>query len=1279
MYYNHMLLRVLLVCCLLALGAHGQGLRILSTYLNAFVINGKFQQNATITVQCTDADYGVYRYITITQSDGTARLLGVRCNAPTYMYTKTQIGVVPNDGFLQLYGNCLLQSPFQQGLNIPEVDFSRSPANPGQIVLQSHHKRRLAQAHGRVQHHRKGFEWILNAVSAGLYCTFAGCGGNDVDLTELTNRVNTLENAGKNLSSSVETMAKELSSLFTAQKNFSATTTAALKDIQDLTKQQIDRAINDVNIQANTTNYLRTLNSQLTKEFGDFQVNLLGTQTQVSSLNAQLLSGFNLTSGNIARVVYDQNLINGNLSLRINDVANTSTKYLAYLRGKVDRITAKMQQQINQLNNFVRNIQARRAEAKWVHSVLQPTIDAGYTPFLLNLGVPPSADTDELVWKLNVETTRILYIRNNAGLTAQMVDLAWYCNTQKLLDFGSSVSSFSDVLRRFGPANCNSSVPQACECWAASQRYSCATSAAAINASNWLNSTDLRLSTVCNGSAVTTGALTVHTTLDSLFLLWGSVCSDGTYNNGDLRVLSGLTGLGASIPYNPAVCVPILDQIIDVSITGQNFIYASLFYMQLAFSRVYVSADYYARFIYGVVPDGITSREDPLAVVNGSDARCFYNAFMSFDTGTHPMLPVYKIQFVQEITSVTTTLDNVTAQTVTQVTASVPNDIVLPRSDSIVVGDPADPSAIWNIPDTDLSVSVTPEGRCGHVTYPMVDFATNFTQYKWEVGNKRQFDHFCGANVASYYRRTLNVQGKCTGSALIGEGGWCTTRNSFSISAASGGFQLQPLTGTQSSAIVQIVAPQGDLTQAIFSDCPSITLAQTAPNLATLTLGNPRIDADITAAIIVGGDCATVTSSFVIPSNKQRPYYIPACVGTTRSSLTVSVFRYDSNNDLQPCGNTTNVTVDRQTFINTFSIPDSIQTNVTTQVVVDKSQIAIVQSDADLRGILADMMLAQIRTIVNIGLQLNASDYDNYQSLLNRIYQGTQDIADLMNRTRNTELYNYTSAFDSYYTNINKILEDQRKSINDSHKTLDDLGNKVFDAQSLAAEIANLTVRVNKAVNDFADALKAYVNADVAMARSVVTTLGQIKSNSLSFGDFFGGVGDLLRDGIGGAAGALVGGIGAVLDEAIKVGNAAFDMFERGLDKVLGIGVSAFQILFYGVIALVGCVVLFFIFKATGGGQFGKILSNELAISDLKANYAPPPPPPPQPTQQPTATPPTTTADKVSVAVDKVADAVKSAVATKGRVNQHMIGVADEMRASRGMKRAKRKGPYTAV
>lgn len=1211
--------RVFVLLLVAQWAAAQSGLRIISDRYNTFVLNGLFQQNHTMTVQCTDSDFGIWRYLSVNRADGTSNTVGVRCNAPTYSYTTERVGYVAADGLSLLFSNCLVQNPYGYDPNLlAQIDLSRAPTNPGQVVAQAIHRRKLVhelrpESLARPFHKRKFWASVISGLVGGvLACALplglcgGGGGADPAKLAELNTQVGILQGTTATLVQTTNNMAGQITSLFTAQSEFASTVAGSLTTTTQLFNQQLDLANKSLQAQKDTTDYLTYLNGGLSQDLGNLRTQLGGTQTQVSALETQVLAGFNVSAGNLAAVVRDMNYVSGNLSLQLNTSNTQFANRLGYLRARVEKLTVTTQTQLMQINDLLRNTQARRALAEFTQTKIPVIIDQGFVPFLGNLGTAPSADSSEFVWKMGIEVSRVLYIRNSGGLSAQQLDVAWYCSTAKLIEFGNSVSTWLDIFRQFGPSNCNNTLAGNCTCWAVSQRFSCATTSLAYASSDWLNKTDLRNSSVCT-SAVTTDAAVSHVTLDSLLVVLSSVCNDGTWDSLDLRVISGMLGRSAAIPLNTAVCGMVFDTLADVSTTGNNFMYAMLFYLQLAFAKVYVSSDSYAKYIYGTVPDGVTTIDDPLGMVNGTDVRCYYSTFMSFD-GVHPMLPVYKMTFASTSASVTMSLDNVTTNDITQITQAVPTDFLLgPLDSQFVVGDPADPGSIIDAPFSAITLSPSPQGRCGGLDYAITDHPDNFTISKWNTNNRAIFDHFCATNVPSYFKRTLDGDGLCTGTALAGEGTWCSIRQNFEISSTVGGFQLQPRTGTGATTIVEMIIPDGNITSLLFSECPSVSLQQTAPNVATLRLGNPRPDNDITVAIVLGGECAATVPSFTIPKNTQRDYLIPVCSGTTSSSRTVSVFRYDTAQQLHVCGNTTNITVDRQTFINQFSTPDILQTQVINQLELDSNQLALQRAMNDIRDIVAQLAIASVKAQLSTGIQLDVLSYDNFRVVLDRLQDNSVITAALVNTTRNTTLFDYSGAFAQYSIDQYAYIEQMNSTINGSRFILDTLAQQAYNASSLAAQIAQLTNTTNLAVAEWRAAVEAYANATLASIQATYAALSSIQATGplglSALSGFFGSVGGFLMDEVLDPGMELFKeGIGFIAKAAVGVANFAAEIVRTGINGLLGLTGQMFQIFFWIFVAVGGVVAIAGIAAAIGyfgNPQIKALLKGEFSTEHL--------------------------------------------------------------------------------
>ena len=114
----------LLVFAVLAVDA--QTLKIMSQRQNAYALNGRMYQNNTITVQCTDADFGVYRFATITKGDGSTVQLGVLCSPPVYSYELEEVGRVPRDTRFDAVAYCLTADELKVNAKLRQIDGSSS-------------------------------------------------------------------------------------------------------------------------------------------------------------------------------------------------------------------------------------------------------------------------------------------------------------------------------------------------------------------------------------------------------------------------------------------------------------------------------------------------------------------------------------------------------------------------------------------------------------------------------------------------------------------------------------------------------------------------------------------------------------------------------------------------------------------------------------------------------------------------------------------------------------------------------------------------------------------------------------------------------------------------------------------------------------------------------------------------------------------------------------------------------------------------------------------------
>lgn len=835
--------RLLYACVcglLLTTIADAQTLKILSERRNAYAINGNVFQNNTITVQCTDADFGVYRLATITKADGSTVQLAVLCSPPVYTYSLEPVGIVPRDTNLDVLISCRSSDSLKLDTTQTQ-DLLERTATTG-VIGSSLQKRKAIHDSGRsLRGSRKagkgggGANVLIQAGASFLfgfgggilggyeYCRQIGGCASKGDLEKLRGTVTDLTGTVGNLSTSLDAFYGSFVNLTNNYNNFFVSTNTRFQTVQDWVNNSLAITNASLTFMNGTNEYLKQQSQNLTRSFEELRNRSVSTDARVADLASTLSQGISGVTAALASYIAQMNNVTANLSSQFQTASGISSRELARLKQDTMRTTANLQWQITSLQQEIVHTVERRVLAAFMQERVSAAQFAGLVPFTYDVGTSPAGASAVSLWSTLLESQRILYIRDNLGLTAQMVDVSYYCDTQSLIDLQSSLESYDDFLSAIGPIGCNATLRQGCRCWVTTQRSSCPTSNTRVTTGTWLQNTTIwtgNANAVCS-SAITTGSIVTHTTLPSFLSVMADVCNDGTFaNSSNYRIISGQLSRQATVGYNPLACSMALDAVMSLSNTGNSFMATMMVYLVLVFPIVRSNANQYSKIVYGQTPSGITTTEDPLIVVNGTESRCMYSGMVSYDISPSALV-VYRLRFVSATSSVTVKLNNVISNVVTDVTISVPGSVALPDTDTGVVGNPSDPSELWNIPNSELSLSPVAKSREGHITYPMMDSLANFTQAKWESVYGVAFDHFAGSASAAYYYRTINGSGLCSGNSLPGEGPWCTALQQFSIASVTGGITLTPRTGTGATVIPQLIVPDGAITSVIFSECPS--------------------------------------------------------------------------------------------------------------------------------------------------------------------------------------------------------------------------------------------------------------------------------------------------------------------------------------------------------------------------------------------------------------------------------------------------------------------------
>jgi hypothetical protein len=364
--------------------------------------------------------------------------------------------------------------------------------------------------------------------------------------------------------------------------------------------------------------------------------------------------------------------------------------------------------------------------------------------------------------------------------------------------------------------------------------------------------------------------------------------------------------------------------------------------------------------------------------------------------------------------------------------------------------------------------------------------------------------------------------------------------------------------------------PQGSITQSILSDCPGQTLVQTNPNVATLTLSNPRSDIDIQVAIQITGDCSLTVPSFLVPKLQSRDYLIPVCVGKLSSLRTVHVLRYGDDSNLYACGNVTNITVARDTFINTFNTPDLIHVNITRMLTQDQVNLQMFNSIIQQSQAIASVITAIPQIFASYGVSMTANATNTLEASLQLLVDQLLATAASINGSRDASLADITDLFNQFKGGLQAAQDTGLGYLHDAQALLDKLAGENVNASSVLADLIALTNLTNANLDKAIASLLAFANATEAVA---VATLNQFAAMNAGGGGGLGVLGPFF--GLIGNAIVTVGndaynGVKTVINAAAKEAEFLDNIFHGAL----GFGADIFKIVIYGLMVVAGIAVI---------------------------------------------------------------------------------------------------------
>lgn len=319
-------------------------------------------------------------------------------------------------------------------------------------------------------------------------------------------------------------------------------------------------------------------------------------------------------------------------------------------------------------------------------------------------------------------------------------------------------------------------------------------------------------------------------------------------------------------------------------------------------------------------------------------------------------------------------------------------------------------------------------------------------------------------------------------------------------------------------------------------------------------------------AIVLGGQCAATVPSFTISKLSTRPYLIPQCLSNVDSSRSVTVYRYDSESNLVQCGNTTNVTISRDTFIRTYSTPDLLRINTTRQQTQDQVYVSMLNNSRRQADIMLGILTSIPAIFLAYGVNVPPIVLYNLTQYVNAIRDQELNLARAANDSRNRATEDFTNLYNQFAPQMNAAIDEAAAANERARALLELLAGQNANATSILADVVAASLAAQNSLANVTAALKAFANATAAVAVATLNALADMNANSGEldgFLDFFGRV---------------ISGTGNVVNEAvngaIRLAGKGLGLAEDILETGLGLPAMLIKALMWIGIALVGLLVV---------------------------------------------------------------------------------------------------------
>lgn len=1160
----------------------------------------------TLIARCDGSDYGHHRSLSVAFPNGDAGILNFSCGTPVYRFELHDVAYVPEDGVLAQYEACTIVAA-----NEPSA--KRSKRVRLEALSENHATYRVGGnsiTFRRLPHRRGGranrkrmvqvqFSWndFGRSVTRDLpwgntidYLINGGPGGGGcpkcVSQDEFDD-LNTEVRAGRREANAMmQQFVNSLNDVAARLTNQDNRLAGIDNQVVDIVDGQIEAFGIALNLTGRQDEFSRQLTASLDAKLAENDARVTAANGAIFGLDARVGNLSNsLDAGLRTAMNYTRD---GMLEMRswIERAQNMTADEFSAMRQQFEQVSVALSTQAAIVQAVIRRDIERTQLITAIHEMMGTLRGNGFIPFLRNQGLAPAPNTTAFPF-MEIDSLQIDFVTGAGQVVKKQA--SYRCSSRSLLKRTNLNLDATKILQGLGPpASCNPADADSCNCWLVVQSLRCTRNSTynftdSARFADFTNATTLSPAMCSSGVTTTTDAILSSEALMSHWLNSTTAPCQSLLSGTTFAITSATMSKQVIARHDPGLCAvdafSIRRAVFPPVGAPLNPLIAVLHLIGMSTTVSGAGVDVLERLLSGQIPGELNFQEVPFArrphpaneslIVN---AACTQTMFAAYTNSTLPLRRLVPLAAEVTVTGTVTRLPggilppSTEAIPVQTITLSVPLERILPGGETYVVGDLSGEVA-YDIPQNDISAALFPSGNAGKVGYvSAANRSEVFDQGRWIEANGDIFHADEAVTVPSMYAVDV-VDGVCVGERSASIGSICQVRDQFVLSTVYPIVSAVPRGG---SYLFTAKVPYGDLTEVVYSACPSISYGEKTPGGVTLDLAvTQQLPAPVRAVVVVSASNPSCSASEVsyevdISPGTVSSVFIPDCAFA--GNLTAAVFRLQNASGLLPVqcsAGEIDVTAPPATYFAERGIVADGRLQQVAQVSQNVALVAVQGALLDLQAERARFLGVDFIALMDaMGFPLNNAALDVIDGILRRMTnESSSYLGPLVNQ--NVTAANYSLLYQTAMVNsaaqlaaASAILQDLIARVNATRSSLTNFSAEAEVLQQVLILMQNVS--------------QTWVNLEIAQAnredelrnlsiRAMVATADALR-NSGDPGFDFGSTPDWLQDAFGSAenlnrfASDLVrGGINVVeevVDRAINATDRVVDTATDGVGSV---------------------------------------------------------------------------------------------------------------------------------